>query len=418
MGNLKIKASVFINYLLFGIMLNSVGTVILQVQRYYGVTESSASILEAFKDITIAVVSFLVASFITRIGYKKSMQIGLTAVAIACFLVPSVKTFIAIKLLFAVTGASFALTKISVFGSIGLITKGEKEHISFMNFLESFFMVGILMGYFIFSYFIDDADASSGRWFHIYYFIGGLYLLALLLLSSAPLNESEARPAELLKAEQSFSDMLKLLILPLVVSFVICAFLYVLIEQSIMSWLPTFNNKVLHLPSSFSVLMAGIMAASTAIGRFLAGIILKKISWHITLTTCLIAAACLVLIALPLAKAESSHQIKVWADVPFSAYIFPLIGFFLAPVYPAVNSVILAALPKEKHGAMSGLIVVFSALGGSLGSLITGYIFQHYGGQTAFYFSLVPLTLLTIALFIFKRTRSAASFYKENNASK
>jgi fucose permease len=164
--------------------------------------------------------------------------------------------------------------------------------------------------------------------------------------------------------------------------------------------------------------MAGIMAASTAIGRFLAGIILKKISWHIALTTCLIAAACLVLIALPLAKAESSHQIKVWADVPFSAYIFPLIGFFLAPVYPAVNSVILAALPKEKHGAMSGLIVVFSALGGSLGSLITGYIFQHYGGQTAFYFSLVPLTLLTIALFIFKRTRSAASFYKENNASK
>jgi len=403
---LKIKISVFINYLLFGIMLNSVGTVILQAQRYYGVSASSASVLEAFKDITIAVVSFVVASFITRIGYKKSMQIGLAAVAIGCFIVPSVKTFIAVKLLFAITGASFALIKISVFGTIGLITKTEKAHISLMSFVESFFMIGILSGYFLFSYFIDDADSASGRWFSVYYLIGAFYLLALLLVSISPLNESAAKPEPGMKFRQSYADMLKLLILPLVVSFVICAFLYVLIEQSIMSWLPTFNNKVLHLPSSISVLMAGIMASSTAIGRFLAGVVLKRISWYICLTVCLFAAAGLVLIAIPLASNTSSHEIRVWADVPFAAYIFPLIGFFLAPIYPAINSVILGALPKSQHGTMSGLIVVFSALGGSLGSLVTGYIFQHYGGQTAFYFSLLPITALTVALFLFQKMKT------------
>lgn len=407
---LKIKISVFINYLLFGIMLNSVGTVILQAQRYYGVSASSASVLEAFKDITIAVVSFVVASFITRIGYKKSMQIGLAAVAIGCFIVPSVKTFIAVKLLFAITGASFALIKISVFGTIGLITKSEKAHISLMSFVESFFMIGILSGYFLFSYFIDDADAASGRWFLVYYLIGAFYLLALLLVSISPLNESEAKPEPGMKFRQSYADMLKLLMLPLVVSFVICAFLYVLIEQSIMSWLPTFNNKVLYLPSSISVLMAGIMASSTAIGRFLAGVVLKRISWYICLTVCLFAAAGLVLIAIPLASNTSLHEIRIWADVPFAAYIFPLIGFFLAPIYPAINSVILGALPKSQHGTMSGLIVVFSALGGSLGSLITGYIFQHYGGQTAFYFSLLPIATLIIALFLFQKMKQDSSF--------
>jgi FHS family glucose/mannose:H+ symporter-like MFS transporter len=403
---LKIKISVFINYLLFGIMLNSVGTVILQAQRYYGVSASSASVLEAFKDITIAVVSFVVASFITRIGYKKSMQIGLAAVAIGCFIVPSVKTFIAVKLLFAITGASFALIKISVFGTIGLITKTEKAHISLMSFVESFFMIGILSGYFLFSYFIDDADAASGRWFSVYYLIGTFYLLALLLVSISPLNESAAKPERGMKFRQSYADMLKLLMLPLVVSFVICAFLYVLIEQSIMSWLPTFNNKVLHLPSSISVLMAGIMASSTAIGRFLAGVVLKRISWYICLTVCLFAAAGLVLIAIPLASNTSPHEIRIWADVPFAAYIFPLIGFFLAPIYPAINSVILGALPKSQHGTMSALIVVFSALGGSLGSLITGYIFQHYGGQTAFYFSLLPIVTLIVALFLFQKMKT------------
>jgi len=52
---------------------------------------------------------------------------------------------------------------------------------------------------------------------------------------------------------------------------------------------------------------------------------------------------------------------------------------------------------------MSGLIVVFSALGGTTGSIITGHIFEAYGGQNAFYFSLVPVTILCILLFIFKK---------------
>jgi hypothetical protein len=52
---------------------------------------------------------------------------------------------------------------------------------------------------------------------------------------------------------------------------------------------------------------------------------------------------------------------------------------------------------------MSGLIIIFSALGGTTGSIITGHVFESYGGQKAFYFSLIPMTILIICLFIFKR---------------
>ena len=55
MANWQIKLSLFLNYFVFAILLNSVGTVILQVQGNYGVSESGASILEAFKDLSIAV---------------------------------------------------------------------------------------------------------------------------------------------------------------------------------------------------------------------------------------------------------------------------------------------------------------------------------------------------------------------------
>ena len=80
MNNWRIKVSLFINYFVFAILLNSVGTVILQVQNNYGVTQGAASILEAFKDLSIAIASFLVASYISRIGYKRSMLLALALV--------------------------------------------------------------------------------------------------------------------------------------------------------------------------------------------------------------------------------------------------------------------------------------------------------------------------------------------------
>ena len=109
MTNWKIKLSLFLNYFVFAILLNSVGTVILQVQGNYGVSESSASVLEAFKDLSIAAVSFLVASYITRIGYKNSMLVALGFVGVACLVMPSLSSFAMTKVLFAATGYLFCI---------------------------------------------------------------------------------------------------------------------------------------------------------------------------------------------------------------------------------------------------------------------------------------------------------------------
>lgn len=403
MQNWKIKTSLFLNYFVFAILLNSVGTVILQVQNNYGVTQGSASVLEAFKDLSIAVVSFLISSYITRIGYKNAMLIALGFVSAVCFIMPFTASFFTTKLLFAAVGSGFALIKMSVYSTIGLVTKNEKEHISLMNFIESFFMIGILTGYFIFGYFVDDNNPQSTQWLKVYYVLGGISLAAFLLLLSAPLDESSVRNQENGSMLKDFGKMFQLMVSPIVLVFIFCAFFYVLIEQSIMSWLPTYNNKVLLLPAALSIQMASILAGSTAIGRFLAGLLLKKLNWFLVLATCLVLAAALVLIAIPLAENASGQPITGWSTAPVAAFIFPLIGLLIAPIYPAVNSVILSTLPVQKHGLMSGLIIIFSALGGTTGSIITGHIFEKYDGQTAFYFSLIPMAILITCLFIFKR---------------
>jgi fucose permease len=403
MSHWKIKLSLFLNYFVFAILLNSVGTVILQVQSNFNVSESSASVLEAFKDLSIAAVSFLVSSYITRIGYKNSMLLALGFIAGVCLLMPSLSSFAMTKVLFAATGTCFALIKVSVYATIGIITTDKKDHASFMNFIESFFMVGILAGYFIFSAFVSDSQPQSTHWFNVYYLLAGIAIAAFLLLLSTTLDESSVKNTESKPLLEDFAAMVRLAIAPIVLVFIVSAFTYVLIEQSIMSWLPTFNSKVLHLPATLSIQMASILAASTAIGRFTAGIVLRKIHWYGVLVVCLLAAGALVLMAIPLAKGSGGSAVTNWGNAPLGAFVFPFIGLFISPIYPAINSVILSTLPPRQHGAMSGLIVIFSALGGTTGSIITGHIFEGYGGETAFYFSLVPMGILIVCLFFFNR---------------
>ena len=405
-----LKVSIFLNYCVFAILLNSVGTVILQVQSSFGVSESAASVLEAYKDLSIALASFLVAAFITRFGYKRSMLVGLASVFFMSIAMPLLPAFWMNKLMLAVTGVSFALVKVSVFATLGLISKNKREHVSLMNFLEAFFMVGVLSGYFLFSAFVDDNQPGSLAWFNVYYVLAALTFIAFLTLLFTPLNEEEAKYPEDETAMQSFLNMLALGIRPLVLTFVISVFLYVLIEQGIMSWLPTFNNTILKLPASLSIQMTSILAASIALGRFVAGYAAKKINWYPMLCGCLLLAGVLVLTALPLASNQDPNLVITgWTSAPLAAFVFPLIGLCLSPIYPVINSVVLSALPKHQHAPMTGLIVVFSALGGTCGSIITGTLFEIFDGTTAFYFSLAPMAAILITLYLFKRqTESTA----------
>lgn len=400
--NIRIIIALVLTYMLFGILLNSVGTVILQSINTMGQTKASAAVLEAFKDLPIAITSFLVASFLPRLGYRRAMMLGTGTVALACLVMPLIPTFAMAKALFALIGIAFALVKIAVYSTIGLVTDGPRRHASLTNLIEGLFMVGVLSGYWIFGAFIDPADPAGLGWLDVYWLLAGLSLTILLLLATTSLDEAAAqRPAGVLSGE--FGAMVKLIGKPLVLVFVVSAFLYVLIEQAIGTWLPTFNNEVLHLPQTMSVQAASIFAGALAIGRLSASAVLTRLGWYSLVNGCLVAMGALVLVALPLTRGLVPDSAVDWSTAPIAAFVLPLIGFFLAPIYPAINSAILSALPKPDHAAMTGLLVVFSALGGTTGSYLTGQVFETFDGQTAFYLTIVPMGLLLVALGGFKR---------------
>ncbi|NVK85422.1 MAG: MFS transporter, partial [Cytophagia bacterium] len=124
---------------------------------------------------------------------------------------------------------------------------------------------------------------------------------------------------------------------------------------------------------------------------------------------CILGAMAIVLFVLPKAVNADIGVVETLADVPAIGYAFPLVGLFIAPIYPLLNSVVLSALPKKLHSSMSGLIIIFSALGGTLGSRIVGYLFRELGADQAFTYTLVPMTLLLVVIFILKKLTAKAA---------
>lgn len=404
MNNKFTLATLFLVYFIFAILLNSTGTVILQVINTYDIGKAEASILEAMKDISIAVVTFFAASLLPRLGYKKALIISMMIVAVGCSLMPLMPSFWTTKLLFLLLGVSFALAKISVYSSVGLLTNSKHAHTSILNLLEGFFMIGVLSGSWLFASFIDSLHPQSASWLNAYWILAAMAIGIALLLSYAKLNDASLYTNQQDSYAKNLGGMLRLLLRPLVCVYVLSAFVFVLIEQSIGTWLPTFNNEILKLPLAMSVQVASIFAASCAIGRLCASVVTRKISWYPVVNICILSVALLIVMTLPLTSHISVNPNVTWFNAPVAAYIFPMLGFFLAPIYPCINSVMLTSLPKYQHAAMTGLLVIFSALGGTTGSLVTGYIFGKFNGQTAFYLTLAPILMILFSLYFFKRS--------------
>lgn len=394
-----IKISLYLNYFVFAVLLNSVGIMILKSLENYGVDEIQASALEWFKDLPIAITSFVIASFLPRIGYKKAMLIALGLSTLACVYMYFGNSFGSAKILFTLVGVSFALIKVSVYSVIGQITNTTKRHNSLLSSIEGCFMIGIAITYFLFPAFNSEIDSNA--WLNVYWFLAFLTLGSFFVLFFSNYNDDYEIPG--VNLVDDVRQMILLCVKYLTLIFIVCAFLFVMVEQGIMTWLPTFNKRVLKLTSNESIMIASIFAMSLAIGRIVAGYLSKYITWVSIVIGCIFITMLMVIFVLPKTVEVNIATITSISDIPLIGFAFPVVGFFIAPIYPLITSAVLSALPKKLHSPMTGLIVVFSALGGTTGSTLIGWLFKEVGAKKAFFYTLIPMTLLLISITLLDR---------------
>src|SRR6218665_280667 len=180
------------SYALLGLLMNSVGTVILQSIAHYGVTKPHAATLEACKDLSVVVASFLFATNLPRFGFKRA-QIGvMLAIAAGSLAISFANSFWAMQLFFVLVGLCFGIAKVATYSSMGLVRPDPAPHASLTSLIEGVFMVGILAGIWLFGWFIGQ-DATGQGWLGVYRLIAVLAVATAVLWWVADLDEGGAK---------------------------------------------------------------------------------------------------------------------------------------------------------------------------------------------------------------------------------
>ncbi|TXF79650.1 MFS transporter [Chryseobacterium sp.] len=361
------------------------GIVILQLAGS-GISYAKLGILEAFKDLPIALISLFAAGFITRFGGKKSLTFSLLVVGCCCFLLPLVEAFWFFKIWFTVIGLCFAIAKISVYGIIRNSISSESLLAKVMSSVEASFMIGIFVVNIGFGWLISSA--YSDYWKYGFWLISLLAFLTVLLLqrSVTNLRITTENKGSIITVFKFFTKKNLL--------FFLTVFCIVFIEQNFNSWLPSFYKIHLGVNSFFALQATAFLALFSYIGRMVTSRIIQNFSLSRYFSFCVLLLLSVLL---------SAHFLLLNGFQQISLFLFPLIGLFLAPLYPVVSSGMITTVSRSDVNVFTSILVIFSSLGSSFGSVSMSLIFQYdYGKDYALLISGAAVILFVISFLYFR----------------
>ncbi|KQT18630.1 MFS transporter [Chryseobacterium sp. Leaf404] len=341
-------------------VLNCMGIIILQLSSE-DVSYNKLGLLEAFKDLPIAFISLFSVSFISRTGTKISLISALLIVALCSLILPFVEVFWFYKVWFAIIGTCFALGKICVFNIIKNNITEEKTLTKTMSSVEASFMIGIFVVNTGFGWLISSDYGEF--WKFGFIGIALVSFFTLYLFTKVEITETENRNASLLPDLTGFGK-------PAFIAFFGLLFFIVFTEQSFNSWLPSYYKNHLGVDSFFALQATSFLAVFSYLGRIFTAQLIRKfdLSNYFYLCVAMVLVILSIIIAVQFTHSGKSSVLL---------FIFPVIGFFLAPLYPVANSKMIASADKERINVLTSVIVIFSSLGSSASSALISILFQN-----------------------------------------
>lgn len=375
--NKSILLPLIFSFLIFSMLLNSMGVIILQLSTQ--ISYKGLGFLEFFKDIPMAIVSLFCVNLISKTGNKNALTFSLIFVLLSCIALPLVDAFWFFKIWLSIVGVSFAVAKISVFSIIRNNFKDGRLSSAILR-VDASFMIGIFFVNIGFGTLLTSDFAAY--WKFGFWIIALLSLVTLWLLRSVRIDEES--PVASRKQSAGWHYFLQ----PKIIYFFIIVFFIIFVEQSFNSWLPSFYRNNLHLNSYFALQASAFLALFSFFGRVLTSRLILRFHWFRLVLVCLGAVFLILMISQFLIS-------SIDRDLQFLlVFLIPLIGLFLSPLFPLYSSEILNLVPKDKAHLLVSLVVIFSSLGSSIGSLYMAMVFHKNLSNLYPAFILLPLLFI------------------------
>lgn len=374
-----IKGLTYVMFAMFAMTTDSVGLIIPEVIRTFGLSLTAAGAFQYATMGGIAVAGLVLGQLADRFGRRPVLVAGLTLFAASSFAFLAGSTFLFFTLLMGLSGVAIAVFKTAALAAIGDISTSTAQHTAIMNTAEGFFGIGSIVGPAILARLLGAGVA----WQWLYVLAGGICVLLIVTALQIDYPQSARTASPRGGMSGSVAAMRNWYVL----AFSTGIFLYVAVEAAIYVWMPT-----LLAPSGTATWMVAyslsIFFLLRAAGRFLGAWMLTRFQWQ--------AVAALFSGAILLSFAAS-----VLMGVGWAVYLLPLSGLFMSVIYPTLNSKGISCVPKAEHGAAAGVMLFFTCVSAVVAPLAMGAIGDAMGHISyAFWLAAAFSALLFLGLLL------------------
>lgn len=177
---------------------------------------------------------------------------------------------------------------------------------------------------------------------------------------------------------------------PVLMLFLMVIFSIVFVEQSFNSWLPSFYKNHLKVNSFFALQATSFLALFSYVGRIITAHIIRRFSLSKYYVLCLsfILLILTVIVSISYFDTDNSQTLL---------FLFPVIGLFLSPLYPVINSKMISQVDRSKANLFTSMIVILSSLGSSVSSIVMALLFEN---QLLNYYSVYILCAVSVIFII------------------
>jgi fucose permease len=352
-----VKTLTYLMFAMFAMTTDSVGLIIPEIIRTFGLSLTAAGTFQYATMAGIAVAALLLGHLADRLGRRRTIVAGLSLFATACFLLAAGRSFPVFAVLLGLSGIAIGVFKTGALALIGDISTSTAQHTSIMNTAEGFFGVGAIIGPAILTRLL--AAGLSWTWLYV---IAGAMCVVLIVLALMVRYPASAPPA----AEQGFGATGRAMKSPYVLAFSAGAFLYVGVEAAIYVWMPTLLAGYTGAATTLAAYSISLFFLLRAAGRFLGAWMLTRVPWQTVL-------------AVFSGSILGCFALSVIGGVEWAVYLLPASGLFMSVIYPTLNSKGISCLPKAEHGAGAGVILFFTCASAVLSPLAIGAVADGFG---------------------------------------
>lgn len=361
-GNVRlVRVLTCLMFFTFAMTTDAVGSVIERLIKERGLSMTAASAFQYASMGGIAVGALLLGFLADRIGRKLTVILGLSLYGLASLAVAASGEYAMLVSLLVVSGLGISVFKTGALALIGDISPSTRWHTRFMNTVEGFFAVGAIVGPLIVGVLIGAG--MSWKWLY-----GIAAVICALLVVMAARTQYPARQVPVERA--GLNQMLPMLKDPAALGFSLLVMLYVATECAIYVWMPTLLQSGEGSKGWLATWALTLFFVLRALGRFVGAWLLGRVSW----TAALAIMSLLILLCFAGALAIGGEA---------AALLLPLTGLFMSIVYPTLNSKAISCFPKDRHGAIAGVILFFTAVAAAAGPLAMGAVSDAQGGARA-----------------------------------